>query len=181
MKQNNKQIQEDTNNKLPNEAGFSVPKGYFDTIEDDFSAKLIDEHLPNNSGFKIPENYFENLGDHVISKVELLKKGKLISFRRKTIKLIPVAAAIALFLFIGINFMFTDKTELSSDEIALWFDNNINTITNDDLITELGDLVLDDTSLLDEIINNNSIEYYVNANDNYLLIQDIDINLNELK
>tara|TARA_R110001632_G_scaffold10559_6_gene39041 strand:- start:3372 stop:3917 length:546 start_codon:yes stop_codon:yes gene_type:complete len=181
MKENNKHIQEDKNYTLPNEAGFSAPKGYFDTVEDHFSAKLIEEHLPKNSGFKTPESYFENLEDLIISKIQLPKKGKVISLRRKTIKLIPVAAAIALFLFVGINFIFTDKTELSSDEIALWFDNNINAITNDDLITEFGDLELDDTSLLNEIINDSSIESYVNANDNYLLIQDIDININELK
>ena len=180
MKEHLKHNKENLNSKFTKEPGFTSPEGYFDAIEDNFSLKLLEEKIPSDSGFEIPSNYFENLENNIISKVELPKKGKLITLRSKIIRLIPVAAAITIFLFVGINFMFSKDTELSSDEIAVWFDNNINSISSDDLTSELDDLEIDDANLLDNIINENNLETYINANDSYLLLQDTDINLDEI-
>ena len=60
--------------KLPKESGFEVPKGYFDHIEDEFSAKLREEFLPKNTGCETPQGYFDGLEDTILSKVELKRK-----------------------------------------------------------------------------------------------------------
>ena len=46
---------------LPKDSGFDVPKGYFDSVEDEFSARLREESLPDASGFDVPEGYFDDI------------------------------------------------------------------------------------------------------------------------
>ena len=82
--------------------GFTVPKNYFKGIEDDFSLNLIEEKLPKNNVFEIPKTYFEEFDYHIIEKIKP-KKGKILNFKK--IKLIPVAATIALIIFFGTNFL----------------------------------------------------------------------------
>ena len=106
--------------------GFTVPENYFKGIEDDFSLNLIEEELPKNNVFEIPTTYFEKFDHHIIEKIKP-KKGKILNFKK--IKLIPVAATIALIIFFGTNFLLNNNPELSSNEIVNWVDININTNT----------------------------------------------------
>ena len=89
--------------------GFTVPESYFTGIEDELFSKLIEEKLPKHNGFKTPKSYFEELEDLIIKKT---KKGKVITLKRKKIKLISVAASIALLLFFGSNFIFNNNNTL---------------------------------------------------------------------
>ena len=147
--------------------GFTVPENYFKGIEDDFSLNLIEEELPKNNVFEIPTTYFEEFDHHIIEKIKP-KKGKILNFKK--IKLIPVAATIALIIFFGTNFLLNNNPELSSNEIVNWVDININTISSDDIAK------LDDIDPYVTIKSEDIIESLINSDDIDFLIEDANIN-----
>ena len=153
--------------------GFTVPENYFKGIEDDFSLNLIEEELPKNNVFEIPTTYFEEFDHHIIEKIKP-KKGKILNFKK--IKLIPVAATIALIIFFGTNFLLNNNSELSSDEIVNWVDMNINTISSDDIAIAFTDLNFDDINPYVTIKSEDIIESLINSDDIDFLIEDANIN-----
>lgn len=153
--------------------GFTVPENYFKGIEDDFSLNLIEEELPKNNVFEIPTTYFEEFDHHIIEKIKP-KKGKILNFKK--IKLIPVAATIALIIFFGINFLLNNNSELSSDEIVNWVDVNINTISSDDIAIAFTDINFDDIDPYVTIKSEDIIESLINSDDIDFLIEDANIN-----
>jgi hypothetical protein len=151
--------------------GFTVPESYFTGIEDELFSKLIEEKLPKHNGFKTPKSYFEELEDLIIKKT---KKGKVITLKRKKIKLISVAASIALLLFFGSNFIFNNNnTELSSEEIISWLDVNANLLSNDEIVFALTELNINDINPYLAIKNEDIVESLLNSNDLDYLIEDI--------
>jgi len=151
--------------------GFTVPESYFTCIEDELFSKLIEEKLPKHNGFKTPKSYFEELEDLIIKKT---KKGKVITLKRKKIKLISVAASIALLLFFGSNFIFNNNnTELSSEEIISWLDVNANLLSNDEIAFALTELNINDINPYLAIKNEDIVESLLNSNDLDYLIEDI--------
>jgi hypothetical protein len=151
--------------------GFTVPESYFTGIEDELFSKLIEEKLPKHNGFKTPKSYFEELEDLIIKKT---KKGKVITLKRKKIKLISVAASIALLLFFGSNFIFNkNNTELSSEEIISWLDVNANSLSNDEIAFALTELNINDINPYLAIKNEDIVESLLNSNDLDYLIEDI--------
>ena len=151
--------------------GFTVPESYFTCIEDELFSKLIEEKLPKHNGFKTPKSYFEELEDLIIKKT---KKGKVITLKRKKIKLISVAASIALLLFFGSNFIFNNNnTELSSEEIISWLDVNANSLSNDEIAFALTELNINDINPYLAIKNEDIVESLLNSNDLDYLIEDI--------
>ena len=153
--------------------GFTVPENYFKGIEDDFSLNLIEEELPKNNVFEIPTTYFEEFDHHIIEKIKP-KKGKIINLKK--IKLIPVAATIALIIFFGTNFLLNNNPELSSNEIVNWVDININTISSDDIAIEFTDINFDDIDPYVTIKSEDIIESLINSDDIDFLIEDANIN-----
>ena len=153
--------------------GFTVPENYFKGIEDDFSLNLIEEELPKNNVFEIPTTYFQEFDHHIIEKIKP-KKGKILNFKK--IKLIPVAATIALIIFFGINFLLNNNSELSSDEIVNWVDMNINTISSDDIAIAFTDINFDDINPYVTIKSEDIIESLINSDDINFLIEDANIN-----
>ena len=153
--------------------GFTVPKNYFKGIEDDFSLNLIEEELPKNNVFEIPTTYFQEFDHHIIEKIKP-KKGKIINLKK--IKLIPVAATIALIIFFGTNFLLNNNPELSSNEIVNWVDMNINTISSDDIAIAFTDINFDDINPYVTIKSEDIIESLINSDDIDFLIEDANIN-----
>ena len=153
--------------------GFTVPKNYFKGIEDDFSLNLIEEELPKNNVFEIPTTYFQEFDHHIIEKIKP-KKGKIINLKK--IKLIPVAATIALIIFFGTNFLLNNNPELSSNEIVNWVDININTISSDDIAIAFTDINFDDIDPYVTIKSEDIIESLINSDDIDFLIEDANIN-----
>jgi len=94
-------------------------------------------------------------------------------------RFVNAAAAAVIILFIGIYFN-TYEIEPTSEEIATWFEDNISTITNDDLTSVLTDEDFEDSSFLDEEIDGEEVNKYLDENDTYILIKDSDIFINEL-
>ena len=149
--------------------GFTVPENYFTGIEDELLSRLIVEKLPKHDGFKTPEAYFESLENVIIDKTKN-KKGKLINFKTRKIKLISVAASIALLLFFGSNFIYNTNTELSSEEIISWLDMNVNSFSNEDIafaLTEINVnninpyLVIENEDIVESLLNSNDLDYLI--------------------
>lgn len=153
--------------------GFTVPESYFKGLEDDFLLNLSEKKLPKNNVFEIPKTYFEEFDYHIIEKIKP-KKGKLINFKK--IKLIPVAATVALIIFFGANFSFNNNSELSSDEIVNWIDVNINTISSDDIAFAFTDVNFDDMNPYFTIESEDIIESLINSDDIDFIIEEANIN-----
>jgi len=151
--------------------GFSTPQNYFDSIEDAFSTRLREEMLPKKQGFKTPDTYFDTLEDAILAKVEKPKTVKVISFRRRFIKMIPVAAAAAIALLVVFN-MPSDIEDPTPDEIANWFENDIYRISSDDISLAFEDIDLDEDPS-DTSIDVDAIETYLENIDTSSLLNEI--------
>lgn len=151
------------------EANFSVPSNYFDSVEDTFSAKLSEEMLPNHHGFDVSDTYFNELEDVILSKVSI--QPKVISLRRRIIKMIPAAAAASIALFIALNFITFEK-EVTVQEIENRFDNDIYRISSDDITLAFEDIDLSDEEA-DTSINIDDIENYLENIDTTSLLNEI--------
>ncbi len=118
-----------------NKAGFSIPKDYFESFENELSKKWSYDtaesennssqlqHLNVDAGFEIPKNYFDQLEDQILSKTssDISKekgKGKVIDLKvtkRSLVYFSGIAAMIAI-----IFSLFTDKKTTSNfNDIAL--------------------------------------------------------------
>lgn len=161
---------------FPEKEGFSTPTSYFDKIEDKIVRKLqIDNgakklsSVEKRSGFSYPENYLDSVEDTVLEK---LKKdsnpSKVIQIKPFLLnRLIPIAAAASLALFIYLNYYHESDPMLkvSSLEVQQWIDDGLITFDTD----EIAD-VYDNRSLdLEDNINENDEEIF-----NYLDGMDIE-------
>ena len=99
MKHYIKNSEEYLNSISEKESGFCTPKNYFKTIEDSFEVKLIEKEFKKEEGFKIPDSYFTELENDILAKVLSTKKEtKLISFKERVLKFIPMTAAAVIIL-----------------------------------------------------------------------------------
>lgn len=151
--------------------GFSTPENYFESIEDGFSTKLIEASLPKMHGFSAPDSYLEDLEDTLLSQVTTPNKGKVISLRKRFVKIIPAAAAAAIALLIVFN-MPKEVEEPTLEEIANWFENDINRISSDDISLAFEDLDIDD-DIIDTSFNTDEIETYLEEIDTSYLLNEI--------
>ncbi|MFY0604869.1 MAG: hypothetical protein JXQ93_13095 [Flavobacteriaceae bacterium] len=153
-------------------SGFINPKDYFDSVEDTFSMKLREEILPKNHGFKTPNSYLDNLEDIVLSQVSIPKTPKVISLRKRIIRMIPAAAAASIALFIALTFVKFGGDSLTEDEIASWFESDIYRIPNDDITIAFEDIDLSDEET-ETFIGINEIENYLENVDTTPLLNEI--------
>lgn len=156
--------------KLPKESGFEVPEGYFDAIEDQFSAGLREELLPKSTGFEVPQDYFDGLEDTILEKIELPKKVKVIPLRARVLRMTTIAAVITLLL--TIYFKPLEQEEPSYEEIAAWIDDNMSDIDTIEIIGAFDEDTNLDESFFDDSLENNNIEKYLDENDTYILIEE---------
>lgn len=160
------------NPMIPKNSGFDVPKGYFDSVEDEFSIRLKEENLPGTSGYKVPDGYFESLEDKILSQVTDKPEGKVIPLRTRILRVASVAA-VFVFIFISIWNNAKNEEDLTSDEIASWIEVNISDIDLNDIYNELDeDVEFMEVDLLENSIENNSIDTYFDQNDTYILIEE---------
>lgn len=124
------------NNELHNkETGFNTPKDYFNTFEERLFDRMKTEAvIPKETGFKTPDSYFDSLEDSLSKELFHTKEAtKVIPLQRKRnyLKYITYAAAACIVFFVAINFINTDSTKLTIEEIV---DSEINSFIEDDLI-----------------------------------------------
>ncbi|KOY52942.1 hypothetical protein [Polaribacter dokdonensis] len=166
------------NSKLRNKKPFSTPDNYFDSLEDRFSAKLAEDKFSKENPFKVSDTYFENLEDDIFAKIVSEKKEvKVISLKDRLFKVIPFAAAASVVLFLGLN-TFNFSTEntasldsLSDDDIEYWLDSN--TLHTSDIASVLEEDILDENAFYFADIEDESIEDYINTDDNSYLLNEL--------
>ncbi|ARV14547.1 hypothetical protein [Polaribacter sp. SA4-12] len=163
---------------LGKKSGFSIPKNYFSTTEDAIEAKLAEETFTKEKGFTIPDSYFKELENDILAKVTSTKKEtKVISFKERVLKFIPIAAAASVILFIGLNSFVFNKTEeltldsLSDVDIEYWLDSN--TLNTNDVTLILQDDVLDDDDFYFATLEDENIEDYINSIDNSSILEEL--------
>jgi len=168
--ENNNTHNDDWLSSLPKDSGFEVPKGYFDNVEDQFSAKLREASFPKDSGFDVPKDYFDGLEEVILAKVELPKKVKVIPLQTKILRMASIAAVFALLL--TIYFRPIETSEPSYEEIATWIDDNMSTIEASDIVGAFDENTTFDESFFDDSLESNNIENYLDENDTYILIEE---------
>ncbi|MCG1036315.1 hypothetical protein [Polaribacter sargassicola] len=175
-----KNSEEYLNSKLGKKNSFSIPKNYFDTIDDVIDLKITEEKLPKENSFKVPDNYFKNLEDNILSKVTEKKEPKVITLKTRLFKVIPFAAAASVILFIGLNSFIFNKTDdftldsLSEQEIENWLEYN--PMNSNDIALVLQEDILSEDDFSFSSIKDETIEDYINSIDNYSLFEELDEN-----
>jgi hypothetical protein len=164
--------------KFTKEKGFTIPENYFNTIENSFETKLSEEKFTKEKGFTIPDSYFKELENDILAKVSPTKKEtKVISFKERILKFIPIAAAASVILFIGLNSFVFNKTEeltldsLSDVDIEYWLDSN--TIDTLDITIALEDDILEDDDFYFATLEDENIEDYINSIDNTSIFEEL--------
>ena len=167
------------NSVLGKENGFSVPKNYFNGIEEQFSSFLFVDKVSKKPPLSIPSSYFDTLEDTIIAKVSSEEKTvKVVSFKERVLKIIPFVAAASIVLFIGINsFNFNKNKEnifekIADSDIENWISNNINLISDDDIDLAYNSVEFDYTETIPNSISNEELENYLsNQNDLSLILE----------
>ncbi|QMU64531.1 MAG: hypothetical protein GKR88_09710 [Flavobacteriaceae bacterium] len=154
------------------DAGFSAPKNYFTTITDTFFVKLQEASFPDTYGFNTPTSYFKNVENSILNKTKNLKTSKVISLKRKVIKIIPAAVAASILLFITFHF-FSFEKEPTNEEIAGWFENNIYRISSDDIYSVFEDIDVNENEIPDPSIQLSELENYLEHKDITTLLNEI--------
>lgn len=163
--------------KTGGKTGFSVPAGFFDKVENSLTRKLKEKALPKNNSFEVPKSYFDELENTILAKVALPKKeAKIISLKEKILKLVPMAAAASIVLFIGLNFfIFQNTKELTFDKLAdaeveNWISKNINLINENDIAIVYSDIEFGDSEFIPNSITDDELENYLQNQENISLI-----------
>ena len=169
------------NNKTSGKSGFSIPSNYFENLEDSFTIKLKEESFTKTKGFETPNSYFDNLEDAILTKVLSTKKEvNVISLKERIFKMIPLAAAASIVLFIGLNAFVFDKTAvnpfdtLADSDVENWISNHINLIHDTDIALTYTDIDFDESEMIPNSISNDELENYLSNQDNLSLILEND-------
>jgi len=165
--------------KTGRKSGFTVPKNYFENLENSVSVAIAEDGLSKTKGFEVPDNYFATLEDVILSKIESIKEPtKIISFRTRIVRFIPIAAVASILLFLGLYFYTSNSDTLTFDDLAtadleIWIEEDYFDINNSDLVA-----VFEASDFNNQILNINSIdedeiENYLNNIETTTLLNDI--------
>jgi len=103
-------------------AGYKVPKGYFDKVEDGVMSQLASENLPKSTGFKVPNSYFSDVEEDILFKIEVTSDTKVRPLGlSKTFYYISGLAA-ALLLFFAVYNYNSSADDISIDMVESYFE-----------------------------------------------------------
>lgn len=171
--------------KTGGKSKFSVPKNYFDGIEDDVLTKISEVNLPNKELFTVPKDYFTNLEDEILAKIspedniQPKKEVKVISLQKRILQVIPYTVAASVVLFIGTYFFnnYNNSTVTLDDitvaEIENWYNNGYGDSNETELAMTLETVDFTDDELSSIQLNDAVLEDYFNSKDNTLLLNEI--------
>lgn len=163
--------------KVGKKPGFSAPTNYFNAVEFDVLAKITEEKFNKTSSFEVPKDYFKNVDEKIFANINLTYKStKVISLKKRILKVVPYVAAACIALYISLNtFMNADKKvtfeAISDSEIEYWLDEK--TINTNEIATLLGDEILNENIFSFADIEDESIEDYMNSIDNSSLLNEL--------
>ena len=114
------------------DSGFTTPKNYFKTIDDEITANV------KNTGFETPNDYFQNIDNKIFNKLKEGENSKVIHLAKHSyFKVIGYAIAASLLLFIGLNNFKKDDAinfkALEITEIENWMDDDLISFSSFDL------------------------------------------------
>ncbi|MFL0099818.1 hypothetical protein [Tenacibaculum maritimum] len=152
-------------------SGFSVENEYFNSIEDSFYCKILEENLPKSHGFKTPPQYFDFIEDNILSKT---KKFPAQTFFQKVRQLIPTIAAASVLLFIALNYFTFGSKAITFDEITAidienWYENGYGTVDSDEIATTLEQSDFNDDNFLNSTKDHDIETYLENINTTTLI------------
>lgn len=174
--------------KTKKDSGFSIPKNYFDTIEeivfseikldtvnssDKNSFKVPDAYFNTvednvlgqlnleklNSNADIPTDYFETFEDRVFKKLKPVKKKiKIISFT-KYFAPIAIAASIAIIFTLNLNSKPVTFESLATSDIEEFIDYGFIDIDTQTLASTFSDIEFETDELNYYLTNNEALDY----------------------
>lgn len=166
------------NQKAGKKTGFSTPESYFDTFDENVNSLIASRKFSKQNAFKTPSNYFDSVESNILTKLKLEenKKVKVIPLYQKVLKFMPVAAAAAILLFIGLNYFNTQNLsafdKITQADISSWYENGYGDTNNSELA-----IVLDTADFEEDIlpsINDTNLEDYINTIDDSSLLNDLE-------
>lgn len=164
--------------KIGKKNGFSTPKNYFEGIEENLFSTLSEENLPKEPSFNVPTDYFTNLEDTILAKVSSEEKQvKVVSLKTRVLKLIPIAAAASVLLFIGINNFSNGKitiNDITSEELSSWFDNNPENLNSEEFAIVFEENDFEENELAEATIDETNLEEYLNLIDSSSLLNEFE-------
>ena len=166
------------NQKTGKNTGFLIPKNYFDELEDNFTSEITIRSLSKKEAFTTPSNYFNTIENTILTKLDITtsKETKVISLQKRILQFVPLSAAAAVLLFIGLNYFNTNNTNTFDDitytEITSWYENGYGETYNTDLATFLESEDFEDDFLTS--INDNNLENYLDNIDEATFINEIE-------
>ncbi len=166
-----KNIEESLKQIVGSKSGFSIPNSYFSELEDKLHINAIEDSFSTTEGFDVPDTYFDSIEESILEKVREPKQ-KVISLNNRVLKWIPAIAASVLLLFTLIFFDFSSD-ELTEDDLVAWFENDIESINQVDLLVAFEDVDLEDENFIPASINEIKIEDYLNNEDITNLFDDL--------
>lgn len=99
-------------------SGFKTPEKYFENFETELFARMEEDKFPKSAGFEVPPGYFDALEEKVLKKeFTLNKQSKVITLFPK--RYFAYAAAIAACLMIGVTLFNSNQSTSSIDTIQL--------------------------------------------------------------
>lgn len=160
-------------------AGFNLPEGYFDSLEDKISAGMKPDgplekikepqifqkdaqqfeglsEIGQKSGFKVPEGYFEKAELNLIGSSK--KRTFSLSVKKDT-KVIWYSVAASFLLFFAIKYVAVrpsdfDFSEINQSEIETWIDADLVSFNSYDVAEVFDDVNLDDYDFTDQEVEN---------------------------
>lgn len=144
--------------------GFTVPEGYFDTLEDQLLSPQSATNLapPSKQAvFSVPEGYFECLEKEVLKKAGIQPR-PVLTHRNPGKMWWAMAAAAAVLISFLINVETLDNndfTALTSDEIEAWFSEEQTEIETDYLASLFDEDSLDNHRVLSDVSDEEVIDY----------------------
>ena len=181
------------NNLKRSGPGFTVPKTYFEKLEDriDQSRDSIDANLQEyeenterklkqksvftldqigkNHGFIVPDSYFEA----VEPKILRLEKPKIIPLKNNFIRILSLSIAASILLFFGLSYMntrenITDQMVFQDEEFINWIESDLTDPNSYEIAEAFSDVELDHVLFSEEevgdYLNNVDIENLILEN-----------------
>ncbi|MDA9339668.1 hypothetical protein N9Q68_01715 [Polaribacter sp.] len=168
------------NQVVGKKTGFFVSENYLEEIEDNFATHLFAEKNTKKTVFEIPSNYFNTLEAKILEKTVVNKESiKVISFKQRILKVVPLLAAAAVILFIGINsFNFEKKLQPTFDsitdiEMENWLENNSNNINSEDIVMVFSEDDFLEIDFAFTSIEDVNIERYIYTSDDLTILNEL--------
>lgn len=151
--------------------GFTVPKGYFDTLENEILCDIKLKSLATKSGHELPDAYFDTLENNIINTINSKKEVKVIKLvtweKIASASLVAASVLLMFHLFFNTNKPITiDAIETASLEQYILNED----LDSNEFASLFTDEELSEIHLINDGFNSQTLENYLIDN---LEIEDI--------